>query len=536
MAAWKDGPNSPLFDLVRFRGGSSWNNVEESCLTNELKANLMHAPRGECTAWGIPFSVGPRIAVAGPGDRVSLRFAPLSAPWLVFMHSADQPVLPRRDDGVFSPAKGYGLLGDPVADYVIVYADGSELRHTIRRRHEVNMFQRPWGESSFGCVAHRKPAPMYPLTQQPDQPYSWGQSQTRAAYNDLLPWTNWIWAWENPSPRKPLAGLRIEARNGTIFLFGITAGHTASIPYRWETRRKAVLKLPADTAFDHRLEANGTLAQIQLDLGQIISADARRDYPNDAWSEGFNNQVPEICRNEILIEYAAHPEARFHLWNGRTIPVAKIAGAIAPVAPATQRVTLRVVEKGSNSPVPVKLHVHGEAGEYLAPLDRHRYPNFDWFEDYSADFVHRNLHNCAYIDGETTIDLPLGRVYVEISKGFEIRPVRRVLHVRPSTKCITIPIERALNWRERGWVTADTHVHFVSPMTGLLEAPPKASTWSIFSPANGANCSRTSAISTAGTRGAPRKPGATANTCCASAPKIASMCSATSPCSATAAR
>ena len=30
-------------------------------------------------------------------------------------------------------------------------------------------------------------------------------------------------------------------------------------------------------------------------------------------------------------------------------------------------------------------------------------------------------------------------------------------------------LEKALDWRERGWVTADTHVHFLSPQTALLE-------------------------------------------------------------------
>jgi hypothetical protein len=119
--------------------------------------------------------------------------------------------------------------------------------------------------------------------------------------------------------------------------------------------------------------------------------------------------------------------------------------------------------------VPVKLHVHGEAGEYLAPEDRHRILNPAWFEDYSADFPHRGIHACTYIDGQTIIRLPLGKVYVEVSKGFEIRPVRRVIEITPETREVMIEIEKVLRWREAGWVTADTHVHFLSPVTALLE-------------------------------------------------------------------
>jgi hypothetical protein len=136
---------------------------------------------------------------------------------------------------------------------------------------------------------------------------------------------------------------------------------------------------------------------------------------------------------------------------------------------ATQRVTLRVVERDSNKSVPVKLHVHGEWGEYLAPVDRHRIPNPAWFEDYSVDFSHLSTHSCTYIPGETSIDLPLGRVYVEVSKGFEIRPVRKVFEVSADTTEIVVEVEKVLPWREKGWVTADTHVHFLSPTSALLE-------------------------------------------------------------------
>jgi hypothetical protein len=41
--------------------------------------------------------------------------------------------------------------------------------------------------------------------------------------------------------------------------------------------------------------------------------------------------------------------------------------------------------------------------------------------------------------------------------------------VNSSTEEIVLEIERVLPWRERGWVTADTHVHFLSPVSALLE-------------------------------------------------------------------
>jgi hypothetical protein len=34
--------------------------------------------------------------------------------------------------------------------------------------------------------------------------------------------------------------------------------------------------------------------------------------------------------------------------------------------------------------------------------------------------------------------------------------------------------EESIAVARKGWVTADTHVHFLSPMSALLEGPPRA--------------------------------------------------------------
>jgi hypothetical protein len=209
-------------------------------------------------------------------------------------------------------------------------------------------------------------------------------------------------------------------------------------------------------------------------MGQVISAEPLMVYPRESWAETYNNRLPEISERKILIEYTAHPDARFHLGDGQSVPVSELvtdrpAGPLTSVRSATQKVALRVVQRESRRPVPVKLHVHGESGEYLAPVDRHRRPNSSWFEDYCAEFQHEETHRCVYISGETIIKLPRGKVYLEVSKGFEIRPVRKIVEVGPDTTEIEVALEKVLPWRERGWVTADTHVHFLSPSTAGLE-------------------------------------------------------------------
>ena len=60
-------------------------------------------------------------------------------------------------------------------------------------------------------------------------------------------------------------------------------------------------------------------------------------------------------------------------------------------------------------------------------------------------------------------------MYVEVFKGFEHRPLRQKLTIAPGQRELALRAERPLDWRRRGWVTADTHVHFISPQTAWLQ-------------------------------------------------------------------
>jgi hypothetical protein len=61
-------------------------------------------------------------------------------------------------------------------------------------------------------------------------------------------------------------------------------------------------------------------------------------------------------------------------------------------------------------------------------------------------------------------------VYVEVAKGFEYQPVRQKVVVGPGQRDLELEVQRPYDWRSQGWVTADTHVHFLSPQTAWLEA------------------------------------------------------------------
>ena len=475
MKSYKDGPASSLFQTIEMESSGGLEDLDGSLFSSEFSEAREAAPGGSCVCWGIPFEVDRVAAVADKPVSLSLA-SPTTAPWFVLLHTSDLRKEEPNQDGFMPPIPGTGRMSVHAADYVFVYEDGKEKRVAIRRRYEIGPIQRVWGENCSSCVAHRKPFPFD--DQRAGQP--WGHGQTRAEMPDSGKFVAWLWAFRNPRKDVPLVEIRLEPVSGVIVVFGLTAGFTEQIPLRWERRRKAVVLLPDETEFDPGLDENGLLPQIQLDLGAVISAVPRKIYPNQDWEESRQNLKPTVAGNELLVEFSAHPEAQFHFAWGQTTPVVSLESGIADkgnrglriVPPAHQRVLVRTIAQETGKPLPVKLHIHGREGEYLPPVDHHRMPNDRWFEDYAPEFsqgVGPDAHISAYVPGETLIDLPIGDVYVEVTKGFEVRPIRKVIAIGPETTEVIIELEKVLPWREKGWITADTHVHFLSPGTAMLE-------------------------------------------------------------------
>ena len=538
MAKRIDGPASPLFKPVSLGGNVALK--KGGPFPKDMVARVEHAPRGRCVCHGIPFRVGKAVLVPGtatvravagrkgPHQPVTIALGAIgvpkadasalgsphdgdpksrrtsgrlgSPPWLVFLHTTDRDPVKLNEHGVAPHFRGFERLGEVVADYVFIYADGEEVRVPIRRRHEIGSFRANWGEFCVQAVPDQKYL-TYPLHKGGTIELSaWGTFQIRVTGGPGY-WSNWVWAWQNPRPDHAIRAVRIEPKGGLVLISAISAGRASDNPLRWRTRRKAVLTLPKGkggaskrdlsrlgSPLDPATDRMGDWPQIRLDLGQIISLTRRPQYPME-WESSYNNQLPGISQRELLVEYTSHEDACFHLAGGKTIPVSSVEAGKAPkrgapnasrrtsglgslirlVAPAERSVRVRVLDKATGKAVAVKLHIHGQAGEYLPPVDRHRQPNPHWYQDYSPDFTHQGIHHCTYISGETTVLLPQGKVYVEVSKGFEIRPVRKVVDVTAATDEIAIELEKVLPWRQKGWVTADTHVHFLSPTTAMLE-------------------------------------------------------------------
>ncbi|MDQ6854308.1 MAG: CehA/McbA family metallohydrolase [Actinomycetota bacterium] len=127
----------------------------------------------------------------------------------------------------------------------------------------------------------------------------------------------------------------------------------------------------------------------------------------------------------------------------------------------------KVVDSATGERTPARVHFRTLDGRYIPPYGHRHEVNDAWFEDYGADLILGDTAY-AYVDGKFEIELPVGDVLVEVVKGFEYTPTRSRVSIAPGQTHLALEIGRAVDLRAAGWVSADTHVHFVSPETAWL--------------------------------------------------------------------
>ena len=463
-----------------------------------LAAQLTKLPAGRQTFWGVPFLLGPvegpSWLVLQPGAAGGLVTVPLTqaspgpesasaggepgkgVSYLVIAHFCDESHDPQNRQQPADYLPGFVTRpGEHLADYVLEYQDGSERRRPIRRRFEVDEALIMWGQWAFAAQPHVPPVPApwqgpYPARQ-------WGNYQTGVVDGptdtDLR---YWLYALPNPQPDTPLRSIRLEARAGRVAIAAITLYHGATHPF--QHRRLESLRVSTTAPVDVRS------AEATVDLGIIARTYAVPAFNPDAWLsaevQGWGEEPSsEVPTHELLVDITASPEATLSV-AGHDVDMGPVyaTGASASaggevrveiLTPAHTWLHGQIVDAATGRPTPARLHFRSADGRYWPPYGHRHEVNDNWFEDCGGD-LKLGSTQYAYVDGQFQAELPVGEVYVEIAKGFEYRPVRQRLTITPGQRELVLPLERPLDWRSQGWVTADTHVHFISPQTAWLEA------------------------------------------------------------------
>jgi hypothetical protein len=487
MSEWPNRLKSEFLSRSHFTPVSSKDvfNVDRRDLNGAIKpVDEEIIPFGLAAFQGIPFELGlpdQLNVILLDKDEIIIDLGESRATYILFLHAVEDRKIEYTTGledfagTILMDAQG-NEVGGVVSDYSLEYSDGTKFTEPILRRFAIQQSRITWGASPFTAVPASKPE-VYPTTTDeqvlgriPQTPYGWGETRVRSP-RDLGKELVWIYALPNPNPGKQISKIICTPNGERSLIYAISHTLLNDHPLRTGIRRILKLTLPKGARFN----ALGELEDIEIDLGQVISARAALKYDHGRWS-GLETDVQPAPENDVaIVEYVAHPKANLYLSTDTADESHAVYDLsegthdkVSEINPAHRPVRLRVVEKGSSTPVPVRLHLHGKEGEYLPPRNHHRKVNVYWFEDNYAEFAN-SLNQYCYIPGECEVDLPLGQVYIEISRGYEVKPLRTSFDVTAETGEITFELDRVLQWREKGWVTADTHVHFLSPQTARLE-------------------------------------------------------------------
>lgn len=455
-------------------------------------------PGGTQEFWGIPFELGSKevdgrgLVVAGANgseDVIELSVDGM-ATHLVFAHLCDSrartTVAGQSSD---YPNPAVTAPGEHLADYVIVYSDGGEERVPVRRRFEVNQVNVRM-QNGFVSRQHQDLQALEMRGPYPEN--MWGRYQTGVTVGPIAlvpspprsvmptmmaPIASWsIYALPNPHPERPISGIRIEPTGAAaIGIGGLTLFTGEDHPLRLGRLESYDVDLGGD-APDASLQVSA-----DIEMGVIARNYLVENFNPGSWLEhpvhGWGEFDPHV-QYRVGLDVSATRNTTLNV-DGHEFEMGEAlrtgsAGSkdgkasMRLLTPARQWVHGRIVDASTGKPTAARVHFRAPDGRYFPPYGHRHEVNDNWFEDYGAD-LQLGQTPYAYVDGTFQGELPVGDVYAEVSKGFEYQPVRQKLDIKPGQRDLELRLDRIADKRSEGWMTADTHVHFISTETARLE-------------------------------------------------------------------
>jgi hypothetical protein len=499
------GPATPLARAVVLDG--AWNASDAGVADRfhpRYRRALERLPDGAQVFRGLPFSLGERSTgrrwlLLDREVTIDLRgHGPASH--LVVAHLCDSWRDANGDRPAGTPVGWVVPAGEPLARYELVDADGSDQVVEIRRRFEINDGIIGWGFLPFAAVGHladevvdwrgahprQAPARYAPVGHAGPLgmlPGGWGPAQT--GVGDHVPTadddaTYWLHAIPLERRSEPVA-LRLSPLGGgrpgsDVVVAAVTLFDGSASPLVAGPRRQLLVE-----GFGDGLPS--------VDLGIAIRSRPVERRPVEreqrgpiGWGAaapvgGDNSRGGAFGVTRTVLDIAVAPDATlgFGRWQ---VPAARLDArivspdhlvAIQPMAPVDVRVEVTITDGPNGQATPARVRFVASDGRYLPPLGHRDEVNPGLYEDLGTDLVLRG-DAYAYVPGTFEIDLPQGAVEIEVVKGFDRRPVRTTLDVDPRTRRFDIALDRPIDLSADGWVTSDTHVHYIAPSTALLQA------------------------------------------------------------------
>ena len=424
---------------------------------------------GDRTFHGLPFRIGAAdgrtLVFLEPGGRdVEISVGRPAARVLVAHRRLPEP--DRADEPV---------VGDEVASYTFVSADGRTSESSIREGFEIAVAPGTWGwHAPFLAVGAGRREPFDRWTG------PWGGAGFRQTEPpDGVVTELFLWRWVNPSPDADLETIRLRSAGARVVVAAITLSHVDEEPFVRDAARPVLITAPEPAT-----DGSGRW-EVAVDRGVASYAyplprgpEAFLDDPVAGWGE---DEDPASARGYARV--AALPSATVDVrapGGAARIPWRDVAEggsarrdgvAIEVIESGRGWVHVRVVDDETSRPVPCRIHLRSPEGVPYQPHGHHDHVNSDldtWHVDVGGD-VRLGRLTYAYIDGTCQGWLPVGDVLVDVASGFEYEPIRRPVRIERGQRELVLRLRRWTSANDRGWYSGDSHVHFLSAQGALTE-------------------------------------------------------------------
>ncbi|MEE2659191.1 MAG: CehA/McbA family metallohydrolase [Candidatus Latescibacterota bacterium] len=443
---------------------------------------------GECLFWGVPFHFAAddaerRFVIVSKAKGVdeSVTIAVTATPRrILFAHAC-------------APCNGHWATIDGASEllgaYRIRYADGSETEQPLRRRWEIHDTHVPWGHHPFLCRNSRN---FHSVTvHDRAMPYGMAQVGTYDGYgtpkqpvperpghqgNDLMAW--WVFDLES-APGTEIREIVLEAYGETPIVLGaITLCDEDSDPLAWPQRHTVAVTVgDSDEAPAVTMDRGVVVRQDELyqpaadftttdEAGWGVGGQRRR--------KGSHLEIHGSLKGKIQVDAEADGKqvAADFPWGEVLEEGVRTDGPVRIEVvgrKGIQWLHVKVEDEDTGEQVGCRVHFRSKQGVYLAPHGHQADVNIAWFEDMGGD-CKTNGVPYAYIDGTCQIELPVGTNYVEVVRGFEYEPTRQLIEIKHGQRHLTLKAKRLFDMKANGYYSGDTHVHFLSSQSSVLEA------------------------------------------------------------------
>ena len=375
-----------------------------------------------------------------------------------------------------------GTPGIEVAEYVLRYSDGGEVRAAIRERFEIAAIPGArdiaGAGAPYGAVTDQK-APLAPRYDGPWEEA--GRRQTEASQARALHY--YLWAFRNPDPERTIRSLEIFPKGPPFIIAAITLGHVDEHPIARQGRRPAKFTLTEASAAEKPFDL-----EVEVDRGDTtyvypLPGASAEEFLDDSY-KGYG-QEQSSRSGPAYAEISAVPSATVTVrQDGEEVGRVNWGEVERSGAAETPRVRVELVDPGKNwvhvtvldddtgRPVPCRVHFRSPEGVPFQPHGHHNQVNSNlgtWHFDIGGD-VRLGQITYAYIDGTCQGWLPRGEVIVDIARGFEYEPLRTRVRIEPGQRALTLRLKRWINMNAERWFSGDSHVHFLSSQGAHTES------------------------------------------------------------------